>query len=116
MLPSCCCASPRGDRGVQREPLRCAPGVEIWGVIMWDGRFEILLRAQLPFLSREDELVDDLPLRDFGLDSLGMIQLLNVLESEYELWFGEEFLRTETFQTPSSLWEAISKMTSGRLM
>ncbi|MGW7362787.1 hypothetical protein ACWGI8_04985 [Streptomyces sp. NPDC054841] len=96
-----------------KKPLRCAPGAEISGVIMWDGRFETLLRAQLPFLSMEEELVEELPLRDFGLDSLGMVQLLNVLESEYRLWFGEEFLKTETFQTPASLWKAISDIRAG---
>ncbi|MEU9115325.1 acyl carrier protein [Streptomyces sp. NPDC048483] len=88
-------------------------GVETLGVIMWDGRFETLLRAELPFLSMEEELAEDLPLRDFGLDSLGMVQLLNVLEGEYRLRFGAEFLRVETFQTPGSLWKAISGMRTG---
>lgn len=81
---------------------------------MWDGRFETLLRTQLPFLPMEEELVAELPLRDFGLDSLGVVQLLSILENEYQLRFREEFLSIETFQTPASLWKAIAATRGGR--
>ncbi|MFC4517274.1 phosphopantetheine-binding protein [Streptomyces ehimensis] len=56
----------------------------------------------------DEELSDELSLRDYGLDSLGMVQLLGALENDYQLRFTEELLRINTFQTPTSLWKAIT--------
>ena len=44
---------------------------------MWDNQFEELLRQYLPFLAADEQLSADTPLREFGLDSLAMVELLS---------------------------------------
>jgi acyl carrier protein len=80
---------------------------------MWDERFENLLRDHLPFLSPEDVLSPESGLRDLGLDSMGTVELLSVLENAYEVRFVDDALTVETFATPSRLWSTLSEM-SGR--
>ena len=75
---------------------------------MWDPEFDDLLRRELPFLSSEEPLDDDLPLRDYGLDSLGTVQLLSALEATYQIRFSDDALTLETFRTPAVLWQALS--------
>jgi acyl carrier protein len=77
---------------------------------MWDERFENLLRDHLPFLSQEEVLTPDTGLRDLGLDSMGTVELLSVLENAYDVRFVDEALTAETFETPSRLWSALSAM------
>jgi acyl carrier protein len=74
---------------------------------MWDQQFEDLLRGYLPFLPDTEKLEKQTQLRDFGLDSLGMVELLGVLEDQYGIRFPDEALTTETFQTPEVLWSAM---------
>ena len=50
---------------------------------MWDERFEELLRRHLPYLAPDEALEPDLPLRDYGLDSLASVELLSALEKAY---------------------------------
>ena len=50
---------------------------------MWDQRFEEILRAHLPFIEPDEELTPDAELRDLGLDSLAMVDLLAALEKGY---------------------------------
>jgi len=75
---------------------------------MWDTKFESLLRRQLPYLGIEEKLEENTPLREFGLDSLAMVELLSVLERTYEVRFDDEALTLDTFETPSILWKALS--------
>jgi len=76
----------------------------------WDQRFEDLLREYLPFLSSDEPLTPDTDLRDAGLDSLGTVELLGLLEEAYGVRFVDEALNLDTFATPGSLWGTLSRM------
>ncbi|WP_440898986.1 phosphopantetheine-binding protein [Actinosynnema sp.] len=75
---------------------------------MWDQRFEEILRKHLPFAEPGDELAEDADLRDLGLDSLAMVDLLADLEKGFAVRFRDDALKAETFRTPSTLWAARS--------
>ncbi|GAA3166242.1 hypothetical protein GCM10010466_66270 [Planomonospora alba] len=75
---------------------------------MWDQQFEEILRPHLPFLPADEKLDPDTGLRDFGLDSLGMVELLATLESVYDVRFRDDALTLDTFATPGLLWSALS--------
>jgi acyl carrier protein len=75
---------------------------------MWDNKFEELLRQYLPFLSADEPLTADTPLREFGLDSLATVELLSTLESTYQARFDDDALTLDTFETPGILWKALS--------
>ncbi|SEH03874.1 Acyl carrier protein [Nonomuraea solani] len=75
---------------------------------MWDKQFEALLRHRLPLLSSGDELTAETNLREFGLDSMGAVELLSALEADYSVQFDEEALVLDTFNTPGALWAALS--------
>lgn len=77
---------------------------------MWDERFETLLRGHLPFLEAGEEVAADLNLREFGLDSLGVVDLLVSLEEAYGVRFIGEDLKMDTFAAPSVLWATLSKL------
>lgn len=76
---------------------------------MWDEQFGELLRRHLPFLPDGEELSEDLELRDFGLDSMGTVALLSVLEKTYDVRFVDDSLNMENFATPGQLWTAICR-------
>jgi acyl carrier protein len=71
-------------------------------------KFEEILRGQLPFLEPDEKLTEDTVLRDLGLDSLSMVDLLATLESSYGVRFRDDALTMETFRTPGTLWAALS--------
>jgi acyl carrier protein len=75
---------------------------------MWDEQFEVLLRNHLPFLPADEELLPRLDLKEFGLDSLGVIDLLVSLESAYGIRLTDDILSMDTFATPAVLWDALS--------
>lgn len=77
---------------------------------MWDQRFETILRQHLPFLDPEEPLLGGASLRDSGLDSLAMVELLAMLESEYNVRFVDEAMSMETFATAQTLWSTMSDM------
>jgi acyl carrier protein len=76
---------------------------------MWDAQFEVLLRDFLPFLPADTELSADLNLREFGLDSLGVVDLLVALESAYDVRLTDDVLSMDTFTTPAVLWDVLSR-------
>jgi acyl carrier protein len=77
-----------------------------------DARFESTLRNFLPFLDADEALTPDMSLRDLGLDSMGMVELLTDLESGYDVRFRDEALTMETFATPGVLWGVLTSMLS----
>jgi nodulation protein F len=77
---------------------------------MWDEQFEKLLRSHLPFLEANEELTGDLNVRELGLDSLGVVDLLVSLEERYGVHFVNDDLTMETFATPSVLWATLSRL------
>nr|WP_316525164.1 phosphopantetheine-binding protein [Kitasatospora sp. K002] len=80
---------------------------------MWDETFEETLRGFLPFLPPGEALAEDTPLREFGLDSLGTIELLGRLEAAYDIRFLDDALTLETFETPAVLWKTVSGLLPG---
>ncbi|MFF6907055.1 phosphopantetheine-binding protein [Streptomyces sp. NPDC012389] len=77
---------------------------------MWDEQFEVLLRKQLSFLPPDEKIQGDMELRDYGLDSLGTIELLSGLETAYDVRFRDEALTLETFRTPDVLWKTVQSL------
>jgi acyl carrier protein len=77
---------------------------------MWDQPFEEMLRTKLPFLPPGEPLAQDTDLRDHGLDSMGIIELLASLESTYQVRFADDLLRLETFATPGVLWSSLATL------
>jgi acyl carrier protein len=75
--------------------------------IMWDDRFEQAMRSKLPLLTPEQQLRPDMALRDFGLNSLKIMDLIVGLESVYDATFPDEALTFEAFATPGRLWELV---------
>lgn len=78
---------------------------------MPDDRFAPLLRPFLPFAAPDEPLADDVKLRDLGLDSLGMVQLLGVLEETYQIRFLGDELTMGSFETPGILWKTVDSLT-----
>src|SRR5437764_7643303 len=74
--------------------------IEQSGVTMWDSSFEETLRSFLPFLPTEEALAPETPLKEYGLDSLATVELLAVLEQNYNVRFADEALNLETFESP----------------
>jgi len=74
---------------------------------MWNEQFEVLLRTHLPFLPDDQKLRPELDLREFGLDSMGVVDLLVSLESEYCVRLTDDILSMDTFATPGVLWAAL---------
>ena len=77
-------------------------------ITLWDTTFENNLRAFLPFLDSTETLTADVSLRDLGLDSMGMVELLAALEDGYHVRFRDEYLTMETFATPAVLWGTLT--------
>ncbi|MEU6665894.1 phosphopantetheine-binding protein [Streptomyces sp. NPDC046727] len=77
---------------------------------MWDDRFEQILRPLLPFLPPQEELTPESDLKDLGLDSLGTVQLLGMLEDAYQVRFRDSALTMDTFRTAGVLWDTVRSM------
>jgi acyl carrier protein len=77
---------------------------------MLDEKFDEILRRQLPFVTPKDTLTEDTKLRDFGLDSMGTVQLIADLETEYGIRFVDDLLSLDTFATPGMIWAGIAEM------
>jgi acyl carrier protein len=76
--------------------------------MQWDSRFDDILRKYLSFLEPGQPITEDLGLRDYGLDSLGVVDLLVSVELEFGVTLRDEELTAETFETPAALWSAIA--------
>ncbi|MEU8632878.1 acyl carrier protein [Amycolatopsis sp. NPDC048633] len=77
---------------------------------MWDSTFDETLRSYLPFLPAEEALTAETPLREYGLDSLATVELLSVLEQNYNVRFEDDALNLETFENPGRLWNTLSAL------
>ncbi|GAB3693218.1 hypothetical protein GCM10027589_58310 [Actinocorallia lasiicapitis] len=77
---------------------------------MWDEQFESILRRHLPFLPPDGALEADLSLRDFGLDSMGTVELLSQLERVYTVKFVDDALNAENFAAPGVLWSTVCEL------
>jgi acyl carrier protein len=77
---------------------------------MWDETFETTVRGHLPFLAPDEPLAADAPLRDLGLDSMGMVELMAKLEAAYDVRFLDDALTPENFQNPGVLWATVESI------
>lgn len=77
---------------------------------MWDSTFDETIRSFLPFLPAEEALTAETPLREYGLDSLATVELLAVLEQNYNVRFEDDALNLETFENPGRLWTALADL------
>ncbi|MEO6084259.1 MAG: phosphopantetheine-binding protein [Umezawaea sp.] len=77
---------------------------------MWDNTFDETLRSFLPFLPAEEALTTETSLREYGLDSLATVELLSVLEQNYNVRFEDDALNLETFENPGTLWSTLAEL------
>lgn len=73
----------------------------------WPESFERTVRTHLTRLQADAPLVGDVPLLDYGLDSLATVNLLVDLEQNFTVEFPDELLTASTFATADSLWSVL---------
>ncbi|MEV0322097.1 acyl carrier protein [Streptomyces sp. NPDC050658] len=79
---------------------------------MWNDQFEGILRRNLPSLAADEPLTPDLVLRDFGLDSMAMVEVLAELEDTFGVRFVDDAMDIDNFATPAALWGTVSTIVS----
>ena len=84
------------------------------GGVPWDGRFERIIRDNVPHLTDEELLRPDTRLADFGLGSLEILGLMVAIEAEYTITIPERLLTFETFATPGALWTTVVELYPGQ--
>jgi acyl carrier protein len=72
----------------------------------WDSEFDEVLREVIPPDSHE-LLHPDVHLMGIGLDSMGVMHLVALLEDQYDIVFPIELLTADVLATPKSLWSAV---------
>lgn len=75
--------------------------------VPWDGKFEDVLRATLPGLEATTVLAPGTSLKECGLDSMSVMQIIASLEETYCVSLAPEALVSATFETPAAVWEAL---------
>jgi nodulation protein F len=75
---------------------------------MFNAEFETVLRGHLPFLGPDEKITADLPLREMGLDSMGIVALLVDLEGAFDVRFHDDALVIEVFNTAGTLWTVLA--------
>jgi acyl carrier protein len=77
----------------------------------WDSDFDAALRQVIP--PHRHELIEpDVELTSLGLDSMGAVQLVTLLEDRYDIVFPIGHL-TDQPATPQSVWSAVTNARSG---
>lgn len=79
----------------------------------WPDEFEAIVIGHLPAPPPDASLAADAPLESFGLDSLGMVNLLLDLEDTFAVVFPDELMVKETFSSAGRLWAAIDGLRDG---
>jgi acyl carrier protein len=74
-----------------------------------NAEFSALLRRYLKYAG-DQEIADDTPLRDLGLDSMRAIELLFAVEDTYGVAIPDERLTDATFETGRALWTVIEEL------
>jgi acyl carrier protein len=81
--------------------------------MIWNERFEGLMRESLPGLAPEAQLESEAQLSASGLDSMGTIALIAALEEEYGVSLLDDGFDVFRFRTPGDVWvtlcEALSR-------
>ncbi|WP_202638032.1 acyl carrier protein [Bailinhaonella thermotolerans] len=74
-----------------------------------DEDFETVLRESLG-IPASWAIVFDAPLADYGLDSLGAVNLVVDLEQRFGVTFPDGLLVRSTFHSAETLWRALSEL------
>jgi len=77
---------------------------------MWEAQFEDIMRQYIPFLDADEALDPDASLRDLGLDSMGIIEMMGALEAAYQVRFLDDMLNLQTFATPRTVWLGVNRL------
>jgi len=81
--------------------------------VEWPSEYERILREHLLDLDASHEVTVDLVLTDYGLDSIGIVNLMVALEDGFGITFPDELLVTGTFSTAGTLWAVVREVTVG---
>jgi len=83
--------------------------------LMLPSNFVAAVRRNLPLLSQDETITEDLDLTAAGLDSLAMVNLLMEVEDEFAVTIPDDKLNGAVFSTPKALWSTISELQSTRV-
>ncbi|QNA76768.1 acyl carrier protein [Streptomyces sp. So13.3] len=72
--------------------------------VPWDKAFDEILRSSLPLLKQDEALLPSTPLSEYGLDSMGMMQLIARLETSHRVTFPPGTMPSSAFANPGVLW------------
>jgi acyl carrier protein len=75
--------------------------------VPWDARFEPIIRRVLLKLDADEPITPDLNTASAGLDSLGAVELLGMIESEYDIVVPDDQLSLGSFATPGMMWNLV---------
>ncbi|MDT0266584.1 acyl carrier protein [Streptomyces sp. DSM 44915] len=73
----------------------------------WSGEFDVLLREYLTELAPDSPIDPDAPMKDLGLNSVGIVGLIVDLEEELGVFLPEEAVSPSTFYSARTLWSAL---------
>ena len=74
----------------------------------WPDAFEEAVASMLPETPAGHRITPDADLAALGLDSLGRTGLVLLLQDEWDVEFPDEVLVGKNFETPATLWAAVS--------
>ncbi|MDT0266099.1 phosphopantetheine-binding protein [Streptomyces sp. DSM 44915] len=75
----------------------------------WPADFEKVLRAHLPMLPDDREILPDASLTALGLDSMSTVALLVDVEDLFDVSLPDEDITEEAFTSAGTLWTLIQR-------
>lgn len=75
---------------------------------LWPRSFEEAIVSMLPDIEDAYRVTADTDLAALGLNSLGRTGLVILLQDEWDVEFPDDVLVGENFETPATLWAAVS--------
>lgn len=70
------------------------------------------MRAVLLSLPADEPLGENIDMKEHGLNSMSIIELVVSLEEEYDIVFADELLTRENFATPGRVWRVTADLVS----
>ncbi|MFG2500676.1 acyl carrier protein [Streptomyces sp. NPDC048441] len=80
----------------------------------WDADFENILRGFLPGLDEGTPLDGDASLPGYGLDSIGMVALIGVLQDAYGVSVPPQDMTPAHFRTATHTWSLVTGLRAAR--